>query len=222
MREIKAYKSFRLYITKTTRQSTGYRASVTEWQMWETEDGPDDSEEFLSAGSASANESNGSYSPSNAIDGNNSSYWRAESRDGDKWLRVDLLEPKIALRMRIVSKYSSSYAPQNFILQGSNDDGETWEDIWDIRDFANSTVDKSLILTRFFRGKALLPDGSAASRVCIFRWDNMGKVADLTPEPDGYWQYIISEKRDYMIVFFGPNGFRPIAEGPVSAPLIEV
>ena len=222
MTEIKAYKSFRLLITKSSSSKGASYCSITEWQMWEDEDDDDRSLDFLHGGIASARYTDGPYTPINAIDGNTASHWSSRSSDdAETWLRVDLDKPKVARRLFIKSSRDPNFAPENFKLQGSNDGGATWDDIAKFVNFLKTTGEKTIILSRMFSGRAILPDGQPASRVSIHRWDNLTHVVTLTPDSNGYWHWLPTAKLDYLVTFFGPTGYRPIAEGPVAAPLIE-
>lgn len=80
---------------------------------------------FRPLGTATASSQYSSYSPSNAFDGSTSNYWHTRT-DGDQWVQIELAEPTWVYGFRWYA--GSSYRPNGFNFQGSND-GEIWEDI---------------------------------------------------------------------------------------------
>ena len=217
-----AYKSFRLHINRVVDGYFTYGATVTEWMMWDSEDAANRASDFLHTGTASALYSEGSNTPANARDGSTTSHWSSRAQwDPETWLRVDLATAKVPRRMAISSLQSNGSSIRGFTLQGSNDDGATWEDIAVFPDFLAAMGTRTVVLTRTFGGRALLADGQAASRISIHRWDTLQLVDTIYPSVDGSWKWFAPEKTDYLVTFFGPPGYRPIAEGPVAAPLIE-
>jgi len=73
-------------------------------------------------GTATASSTDGSYSPSRAIDGSTSTYWRSSS-GGTQWLRVDLGSSKSV--SKVVVNWSSSYYARAYRIETSAD-GTTW------------------------------------------------------------------------------------------------
>lgn len=80
---------------------------------------------FRPIGVATGSSQYSSYAPSNAFDGSTSSYWYTRTT-GDQWVQIKLAEPTWIYGFRWY--VGSSYRPNGFNFQGSND-GETWEDI---------------------------------------------------------------------------------------------
>ena len=218
-----AYKSFRLLIQRTYNANADESpsAAVSEWLMYEDEDGA--TANFMVGGTATASQTDGSYTPANAFDNNANSYWKAQSAATPaKWLRYDLPSAKVPRRMVLVSRDSSVYRPADFLLQASNDNGASWDNIASFRDFlSNTRSERAAILTRRFSGTARLADGSPATKVSLLRWSDLSKAADVVPSSDGAWSHVVGEKTDYLVLFFGPTGYRPIAEGPIAAPSTE-
>lgn len=67
-----------------------------------------------------------SYSPSRAFDGSESSYWYTRTT-GDQWIQIELDNATFLAGFRWY--IGSSYRPDGFILQGSNDN-TIWENIY--------------------------------------------------------------------------------------------
>lgn len=80
---------------------------------------------FRPIGVATGSSQYSSYAPSNAFDGSTSNYWYTITT-GDQWVQIELAEPTWVYGFRWY--IGSSYRPNGFNFQGSND-GEIWEDI---------------------------------------------------------------------------------------------
>lgn len=81
---------------------------------------------MINTGTATASNSySSSYSPDKAFDGSTSTYWRTNYTP-PQWIQIQLAKPIAVHKFRW---YVSSYAPKDFVLQGSND-GENWGDIY--------------------------------------------------------------------------------------------
>ncbi|GEM_PF-1074588 len=75
---------------------------------------------------ATASSTNGSNSPSQAFDGNTSTYWRSGS-SSSAWLRVDLGSPQTV--GRAVVRWSGNYYARTYQLQVSNN-GTSWTNVY--------------------------------------------------------------------------------------------
>jgi hypothetical protein len=80
---------------------------------------------FRPLGTATASSQYSSYAPTRAFDGSTSSYWYTRTT-GDQWIQIELAEPTWIHGFRWY--IGSSYRPNGFDFQGSND-GEIWEGI---------------------------------------------------------------------------------------------
>jgi hypothetical protein len=78
---------------------------------------------FRPIGTATGSSQYSSYAPSRAFDGSTSSYWYTTTA-GDQWIQIELAEPTWVYGFRWY--VGSSYRPNGFNFQGSND-GENWE-----------------------------------------------------------------------------------------------
>lgn len=78
--------------------------------------------------SIDASEYYSSYAPDRAFDGSVSSYWYTRG-DLPQWISVEFDEPKAIDEFRWHTR-TTSYKPQEFILQGSHD-GVAWEDVFE-------------------------------------------------------------------------------------------
>lgn len=79
---------------------------------------------FRPIGTATASSQYSSYAPSRAFDGSTSADWYTRTA-GNQWVQIELAEPTWIYGFRW---YVSTYRPNGFDFQGSND-GENWEDI---------------------------------------------------------------------------------------------
>jgi hypothetical protein len=77
-------------------------------------------------GLATASSQYSSYAPDRAFDGSTSSYWYTRTT-GDQWCQIELPEAVATNGFRWY--IGSSYRPNGFTVQGSND-GETWDTIY--------------------------------------------------------------------------------------------
>lgn len=66
------------------------------------------------------------YTPDKAFDGSTSTRWYIRTT-GDQWIQIELPEPRFTNGFRWYA--GSSYRPNGFTVQGSND-GENWTDIY--------------------------------------------------------------------------------------------
>lgn len=81
---------------------------------------------FRPLGTATASSQYSSFAPSRAFDGDvTGSYWYTRTT-GDQWVQIELAEPTWVYGFRWY--IGSSYRPNGFDFQGSND-GENWEGI---------------------------------------------------------------------------------------------
>lgn len=211
-----AYKSYRLYITRSARGDQGYFA-VSEWRMYEDEEGT--TPNLLVGGVSSASHSNSSYPHHNAFDDNESTTWESTSTpSAPKWLRYDLPE-QVEVRSIYVSHNTwSNERPRDFIVQGSNDDGETWDDLAVMKDFLLTTGPNGRFasMVRTIAGRSVLSDGAPALLVRIHDWNSGNLLAQMTPDVDGYWGINIFQSANVMVIHIPPEGYRPLVDGPIS------
>lgn len=222
MAEPIAYSSYRLNITKNTGGSAAYM-SVSEWRMWETYSPALTDADFMVGGTASAQSTNGSYSPSNAFDKNSETTWESTSASGAKWLRYDLPAPRKAKALFIQHGTWTGEAPSDFVLQGSNDGGATWDNIKTYTNFLTSATAAAGRLVSVgavqISGKALLDNGAPATRVLIYNYATGALMATLYPGADGSFMYYPDISSEVLVVSLGPSGYRPQVEGPIT-PLV--
>lgn len=78
---------------------------------------------------ATASSTNGSNTPSNAVDGSTSTYWRSGSLSSSTitWLQVDL--QTVQTISRVVVKWNGSYYAKNYQIQISND-ATSWSTVY--------------------------------------------------------------------------------------------
>lgn len=210
-----AYKSFRLYITRNSGGGNGYMA-VSEWRMYEDEEGA--TPNVLVGGVASASHTNGSYVPANAFDGVEDTTWESTSISGDKWLRYDLPEPVMVRSIYVSHNRWTGERPRDFKIQGSNDDGASWDDLTEMKDFLLSSgpAGQFATMVRSITGRSILHDGRPAIRVRIYDWNTGNFLVQVTPDEDGYWGFNMYQTAPVMLVHVPPEGYRPLADGPIT------
>lgn len=210
-----AFKSYRLYMTKNVAGNQGYFA-VSEWRMTADEEGV--GANLLVGGTASASHSYSGYAPANAFDGNPSTTWESTSSPSmAKWLRYDLPEPVEVRSIYVSHTQWPSEGPQDFTLQGSNDDGVTWEDVVVFSGFLVSEVtSKTSSIVRNVRGTSVLADGRPASQVRLYSWVTGGLIAVVTPSSTGAWSFSLPRAELVLVVHIPAVGYRPLADGPID------
>lgn len=77
-------------------------------------------------GVVTASSTYSTYYPDNAFDNNTSTYWYTRTT-GTQWIQIELYVPTKSMGFRWY--IGSSYRPNGFIVQGSND-GSSWDDIY--------------------------------------------------------------------------------------------
>lgn len=210
---VTAYKSYRLYITKSSSGSNGY-AAVSEWKLFEDEEGT--GANLLTGGVASANSVYSSYPANNAFDGDENTTWESTSSNGVKWLRYDLPEPVVARSMYLSHNNWSGERPAEFELQGSNDNGATWDFIAKFDSFlTTSLASRKASIVRNVKGKSVTADGQANTRVLIYEWGSGQLIASLSPDNDGMWSIFLTTTNPILVVHIPPTGYRPMADGPI-------
>lgn len=209
-----AYKSFRIHTTRNAGGSSGY-VTINEWKMFQEEDasGPN----VLSGGVASAS---GSYAantqPINAFDGNTSTFWES-SNSLPNWLQYDLPEAVEVRSIYILSIPYPGERPNSFTIQGSNDDGATWDELAVIEQFFTGTAtNRTASIVRSIAGRSILDDGSPALLVRIHDWNSGSLISQLVPDDEGYWGIHILHPVEIMVIHLPPEGYRPLVDGPIS------
>lgn len=210
-----AFKSYRLFMTKNVSGNQGYFA-VTLWRMTADEEGV--GANLLVGGTASASHTNGSHVPANAFDGNPSTTWESPSTPNRaKWLRYDLPEPVEVRSIYVSHTQWAGEGPQDFALQGSNDDGVTWEDISVFSRFLVSGVtSKTSSIVRNVRGTSVLADGRPASQVRLYSWVTGELISVVTPSSTGAWSFSLQRVDQLLVVHIPAGGYRPLADGPID------
>lgn len=210
-----AYKSYRLYMTLNSAENQGYFA-VSEWRMYEDEEGT--TPNLLVGGVSSASHTEGLYPHSNAFDGNESTTWESTyTPPSPKWLRYDLPEPVVVRSIYISHNRWGGERPKNFQLQGSNDDGKTWDLIAAFRNFLSTSVaSRKSSLVRNIMGKSLLDDGTPVPLVRVYSWNSGQLLDEIVPDQNGSWEYYLWGPEKLLVVQYPPEGYRPIADGPIS------
>ncbi|KFN42346.1 hypothetical protein [Arenimonas oryziterrae] len=66
-------------------------------------------------------------------------------------------------------------------------------------------------------GRATLGSGAAVTRVAIFAWDTLDRVATVIPDSDGEWNVAVLRRGPYCALAVGPFGYQPVADGPIVA-----
>ena len=91
---------------------------ITETQLRATSGGSD-----VTTPSTPITSSGETQPVTNMLDGNTSTYWRSSGISGSKFFRIDLATPQTLEEIAIMPGiFAGANQPDNFIIQGSNDD----------------------------------------------------------------------------------------------------
>ena len=212
---LRAYKHFRIYITKNSGHTSGY-ISVNEFRLYGE---ADHSGVDLCQGSTVTADTQYSVdmSPPKAIDGNPATSWESSNVGLPHWLKVELPEPAQVRSFYLSSTAYPKEVPVDFSLQGS-DDGLTWSDVSVFKDWSPAGTVKSAYekTNVFVGGVSKLDTGARSSRVLLHNWVTGTHVATVFPGDDGVWSYQTRFSDDLLITHIGPVGFQPVSDGPVT------
>lgn len=212
---LKAYSDYRIHVTSSSAAPNNY-VSINEIALYEQAD--HSGSNILVGSTVTASGSyNSSTLPSNAIDGNPTTYW--ESQAGlPAWIRFKLQSQKTVRSVYISSTAYPNEVPRNFTLQATNDNGTTWKTLYTWVDWVTQPGAKSdyTNISVALIGVSLLDNGLPTSRVVFHKWDSMQLMGSVVPDNDGSYEYRPSVTGDVLITHTGPSGFRPLSDGPVT------
>ncbi|QQQ41286.1 discoidin domain-containing protein [Stenotrophomonas maltophilia] len=216
-----AYKSYRLYMTKSASNGDGYFA-ISEWRMWE--EASVLGTNILQGGTITASHTNAGYVAANAVDGNAETTWESTSVTGPKWIRYDMPAAKVVRTILLQHKNWPGEAPADFLLQGSNDGGQTWITVKAFVNFLtgnNAAAGRAYSFTiNAIAGVAKLSDGRPCNRVLVHDWASGRFLGYVIPDPTGKWSFLADVGDDMLITCIGPNGYRPASDGPITPSFI--
>lgn len=212
-----AYKYYRLLFKGSFATDNKY-ASFSEIKLFE---GIEGSTENLCNGAIAT--SKGQYSDSgkasNAIDGNETTFYESESTNFSEgsttWFMIELPEAKI-VRSYYMSPNQSYPAefPLKFELQGSNNN-TNWDTIYE-----NNSVPGAIAYTRtiasYVGGISRLTNNNPTQRVLIFNWLNGKHIGTVIPDQYGNWFYSTDYGIDVLVTHIGPAGYKPESDGPIT------
>lgn len=214
-----AYKYYRL-LFKGSYGTDNKFASFSEIKLFE---GIEGSTENLCNGAIAT--SKGQYSDSgkasNAIDGNEATFYESESTNfsggSTTWFMIELPEAKI-VRSYYMSPNQSFPAefPVNFILQGSNDKN-IWTSIFENKSLPSDKVEKyTRTIASYVGGISRLTNNNPTQRVLIFNWLNGKHIGTVIPDQYGNWFYSTDYGIDVLVTHIGPAGYKPESDGPIT------
>lgn len=213
---IMAYKFYRLVKYKNPDGSTSGYLALNTFGIFETVESTTDLA-LASAGSiATAQTTNSSYVPANAIDGNASTTFESTSKAFPTWFQVELPAAKPARKFTVSHTQWSNEAPGDFEILGSNN-GSDWDSL--VYVYGWSSTKSTLIADNIVRGRSVCADGRPCVRIDIYNWDTKVFLSSIIPSADGSWSFtpVNSGDANYMVVHHGPVGFKPQVDGPVKA-----
>lgn len=212
-----AYKYYRLLFKGSFATDNKY-ASFAELRLFEDLLG-EGTNLCIGAIATSKGQYSDSGNASNAIDGNEATYYESESTDfsggSTTWFMIELPEAKI-VRSYYISPNKSYPAefPVNFILHGSND-----KNIWTFI-FENLSVPGDVAYTRtiasYVGGVSRLTNGQPTKRVIIYDWVTGQHLLTVTPDSTGNWFAYVTYGVDVLVTHIGPAGYRPESDGPIT------
>lgn len=172
-------------------------------------------------GTASAESEYAGFPAANAFDNTDNSWSSLTNNKETTWIRYDLPIAVSIKSITVASKGAANDGPRDFIIQGSNDNGATWENLADFSYFAvasNIVVGVSGALFQcYLSGKALADDGVPAISVFIYDWESGDLLYKRTPRADGSWLVTMKNPaQQALVVIKGPAATRPEAHGPVN------
>ena len=173
--------------------------------------------DFASTGIATSSGIYGSQSPDLTIDGNDATYWESSST-AKPWLKIQLPEPKAVRRFVLISTAVYSEIPEDFIIEGSNDDIE-WSTLANVKNCPQPVGGAIIASNKIITGTSLTEDGEPTLKVEFYNWVTGELVSTITPDANG--AYLFREYSDievsYLVVHKGALGYKPQADGPVYA-----
>lgn len=212
-----AYKYYRLLFKGSFAADNKY-ASFAELRLFEDYLG-EGTNLCIGAIATSKGQYSDSGKASNAIDGNEATYYESENTDfsggSTTWFMIELPEAKI-VRSYYISPNQSFPAefPVNFILQGSNDKN-IWTSI-----FENLSVTGTIAYTRtiasYVGGISRLTNGQPTQRILITNWLTGAYISSATPDLSGNWFASIPYGTDVLVTHIGPAGYKPESDGPIT------
>lgn len=212
---LRAYKYFRIYITKNSGNSSGY-ISVNGFRLYGE---ADHSGVDLCQGAIVTADSqySGSMAPPNAIDGNPTTFWESNNAGLPHWIKVELPDPMQVRSFYLSSTAYPSEVPVNFSLQGS-DDGIAWSDVAVVKGWTTDNTVKSSYeqIDLFIGGTSVLDTGARASKVVVFDWLTYAVLGTTIPNAAGAWSFQLRGYSDVMVTHIGPTGFQPVTDGPIT------
>lgn len=212
-----AYKYYRLLFKGSFATDNKY-ASFAELRLFEDSLG-EGTNLCIGAIATSKGRYSDSGNASNAIDGNEATFYESESTNfsggSTTWFMIELPEAKI-VRSYYISPNKSYPAefPVNFILQGSNDKN-IWTSI-----FENLSVPGAVAYTRtiasYVGGISRLTNGQPTQRILITNWSTGAYITSATPDLSGNWFASIPYGTDVLVTHIGPAGYKPESDGPIT------
>lgn len=212
---LRAYKHFRIYITKNSGNTNGY-ISVNEFRLYGE---ADHSGVDLCQGSTVTADTQYSVdrNPPKAIDGNPATFWESSNVGLPHWFKVELPEPAQVRSFYLSSTAFSGETPVDFSLQGS-DDGIVWGDVAVVKGWTTENKVKSSYeqIDLFIGGTSVLDTGVRASKVVAFDWLTYAVLGTAIPNAAGVWSLQLRGYSDVMVTHIGPAGFQPVTDGPIT------
>lgn len=213
------FNTFRLLATKS-RSGTNQYIEITELKMFTGEDGTGTSVLVNGVATASSTYST-KFTPAMAFDNNPNTGWSTLSDAVPAWIQYALISPVSVLSFYLKVNTADN-GPVDFKIQGSNDDGATWTDIFSTTNFATSTELSNGVYKNTFSyalsGSAKLETNAPVTGIQIIEMESGELVGSTRPNQDGSWLFFVERSlKSYYVLFTGPSGFRPQAHGPVIA-----
>lgn len=173
---------------------------------------------LLTGSTATASGSYSGTSPSNAIDGNTSTYWESLTNTSLQWISFDLGSAQSVKSIKITSTTYPSEVPRNFEFQVSND-GSSWKTVgFFVFGTAGVTqTNKVQALDLYVGGSSTITGGTASQKVLIYNWSTGALIGSIVPFTGGAYEWRFeSSGIDVMVVHIGPSGYRPTSDGPIT------
>lgn len=218
--EAPKFSSFRVLISRNIATSSTFY-QISDLEFFDGAGG--EGQNILTGGVASASSSfGGGWEPDKAFDGLPDTGWSSAASPAlPIWIRYDLQEPVAARSFRLRTSAAGD-GPADFIVQGSNDAGLTWLDIFAFENFATAqqmAVGKIANLSAYgVGGTAHLDSGAPANSVIVYEWATGELLARVPVSTEGQWAVPVqSPDVALMVVVQGPAGTRPQAHGPLMA-----
>lgn len=215
------YDAIRISITQRIGAGVGSFAIGT-LNAFESADGV--GVNLLQGGLASASSVFGSdYSASQAFTDDATTRWASVSSSGPEWIMYLLPEKKVIRSFWIKLAVNPGNAPGDFIFEGRVAGTSVWETIGKFSDFATAEQISvgmfGFLQNKVLTGKLMLDSGAVGRLVVIFDWAT-GRTVEVISQfrPDGRWVTSkgILDPEIVGVLFVGPAGYRPDADGPLS------